>query len=235
MLNPVVVVTGASRGIGFAVAEAFASEGCRLVISSQDPTKIQTAAEQLVSKYSIEVLAVAADLSTESGCAELAQQILQKYGRVDVLVNNAGVFLGGTMMQEPNNQLVSMMQTNVFSAYYLTKNLWDLFAKNAKSHVFNMCSIASEMAYAAGGSYAVTKHALLGFSRSLRLEGQAINLRVTSVMPGATLTDSWAGVDLPPERFMRSSDVATMIVSAWKVNDFAVVEELQMRPILGDI
>ena len=151
------------------------------------------------------------------------------------MVNNAGIFLGGKMMEEDPTQLAKMMNTNLFSAYWLTKGLWNAFAESTRSHVFNMCSIASFTAYAAGGSYSISKFALLGFSKSLRAEGMEKGIRVTSVMPGATLTDSWAGVDLPESRFMKPSDVAESIFVAWSINQTTVMEDVVLRPILGDI
>lgn len=127
------------------------------------------------------------------------------------------------------------MQTNVFSAYYVTKGLWSIMKRSERGHIFNMCSIASILAYEAGGGYAVTKHALLGFSKSLRKEGMPLGIRVSAVLPGATLTDSWAGVDLPQSRFMRAEDVAQTIVIAWDINERSVMEEITIRPVEGDI
>ena len=98
-----------------------------------------------------------------------------------------------------------------------------------------MCSIASVTAYEAGGTYSLVKHALLGFSKSLRKEGIAKGIRVTSVLPGATLTDSWAGVDLPPNRFMKSESVAKVCYTAFEINEDSVLEEVIIRPILGDL
>jgi short-subunit dehydrogenase len=150
-------------------------------------------------------------------------------------VNNAGVFLPGTLMEEPEDQMDFQMRTNFFSAYFVTKGIWPLMQSNRRAHIFNLCSIASIQAYDAGGGYAVTKHALLGFSKSLRREGIARNIRVSAVLPGATLTDSWAGVDLPESRFMKPEDVAAAIVMAWEVNERTVMEEILLRPILGDV
>jgi len=98
-----------------------------------------------------------------------------------------------------------------------------------------MCSIASVTAYAAGGSYSVAKFALMGFSKSLRLEGMPHGIRVSAVLPGATLTDSWAGVDLPASRFMDPADVAETIHTAFEINEQTVMEEVLLRPLLGDI
>lgn len=235
MNDRVVVVTGASRGIGFAVAEKFASQGFAVFLGGTNEQKLKEAADFLSLKYKVNCNYHASDLSTETGCHSFSKAVLDVHSEIHVLVNNAGLFLGGKMMEEDSIQFRKMMELNLFSAYHITKDLWNLFAKNAKSHVFNMCSIASFTAYPAGGSYSVSKFALLGFSKSLRLEGMEKGIAVTAVMPGATLTDSWAGVDLPNTRFMKTDDVAEVIFTSWKVNDFTVTEEIILRPFLGDI
>ena len=98
-----------------------------------------------------------------------------------------------------------------------------------------MCSIASIKAYPNGASYAMTKFALLGFSKVLREELKQHGIRVTAVMPGATLTDSWAGVDLPKDRFMTAEDVADIVYGTYALSPRSVVEEIIIRPQLGDI
>jgi short-subunit dehydrogenase len=104
-----------------------------------------------------------------------------------------------------------------------------------RGHIFNMCSVASLFAYPNGGSYSITKFALLGFTKVLREELKPYGVRVTSVMPGATLTASWQGTDLPDERFMRVEDVAETIYAAYSLSQQSVVEEIVLRPQLGDI
>lgn len=235
MNKPVAVITGASRGIGYAIAQKFASEGFNLFLGGTNLETLKKVSNQFESEFGIECGYYVADLSIVSHCKDFSAAAITKFSQINVLVNNAGVFLGGKMMEEDDAQLQQMMDTNLFSAYHVTKNLWEFFAKNAKSHVFNLCSIASFTAYPAGGSYSVTKFALHGFSKSLRLEGMEKGINVSSVMPGATLTDSWAGVDLPASRFMKPMDVAEVIFTAWKINETTVMEEIILRPLLGDI
>lgn len=235
MNKPVAVITGASRGIGFAIAQKFASEGFNLFIGGTNLETISKVSNQFELDYGIKCGFYAADLSMVENCKSFCSAVIKSYPQIHVLVNNAGVFLGGKMMEEDEGQLLKMMNTNLFSAYHVTKNLWEFFAKNAKSHVFNLCSIASFTAYPAGGSYSITKFALLGFSKSLRLEGMEKGINVSSVMPGATLTDSWSGVDLPESRFMKPTDISDVIFTAWKINDSTVMEEIVLRPILGDL
>jgi short-subunit dehydrogenase len=104
-----------------------------------------------------------------------------------------------------------------------------------QGHIFNMCSVASIRAYSNGGSYAISKFALLGFSKCLREELKGKGIRVTAVMPGATRTASWDGVNLPDERFMKIEDVAESVYAAFSLSSRSVVEEIIIRPQLGDI
>jgi NADP-dependent 3-hydroxy acid dehydrogenase YdfG len=123
------------------------------------------------------------------------------------------------------------METNVYSAYYITRALQPILKRN----VFNICSIASLQAYPAGASYTISKFALLGFSKQLRHEFMHSNIKVTSVMPGAVLTNTWSGVDLPPTRFIQPEDIAKMMYTIYDLGDGADLEELVIRPQLGDI
>jgi NAD(P)-dependent dehydrogenase (short-subunit alcohol dehydrogenase family) len=91
------------------------------------------------------------------------------------------------------------------------------------------------MAYANGGSYSISKFAMYGMSKVLREEMKSFGVKVTSVMPGATLTASWEGADIPPERFVKPEDVAIMVLSTYLLSDRAVVEDLVIRPQLGDL
>lgn len=230
-----VVVTGGSRGIGFAVAERFAKEGHLLVIVARKHNDLLEAKTRLMNAGAEAVHTVAADLSDVNSLSQCIEKINGIFPTVHVLVNNAGLFLGGSMMTEPKGQLQHLLDVNVVSAYEITRGLWPYMTGVPRAHVFNMCSIASVTAYAAGGSYSVAKFALLGFSKSLRLEGMPVGIRVSAVMPGATLTDSWAGVDLPRARFMDPKDVAEAIYAAFSINENSVMEEVLIRPILGDI
>lgn len=233
--NRIAVVTGASRGIGEAIATAFAAKGFDLILSARNTQLLGEVAERLKATYKIAVWIMPADVSKEAECKVLVENIKSLNCEIDVLVNNAGVFLPGTLMDEPEGQMEMQMQSNVFSAYYITKGLWSIMKRSERGHIFNMCSIASILAYEAGGGYAVTKHALLGFSKSLRKEGMPLGIRVSAVLPCASLTDTWAGVDLPQSRFMRPEDVAQTILTAWDINEYTVMEEVIIRPVEGDI
>jgi len=102
-------------------------------------------------------------------------------------------------------------------------------------HIFNMCSIASIKAYPNGGSYSLSKFALLGLSKNLREEMKQFNIKVTAIIPGAAYTDSWKTSGIHEERFMEINDVAKMVYAASQLSPQACVEEIVLRPQLGDI
>ena len=127
------------------------------------------------------------------------------------------------------------MDVNLYGPYHLTRTLLPAMMRRRSGHVINMCSIASVIAYPNGGAYTVTKFALLGFSKSLREEMKPYNIKVTSILPGATWSASWAGADFPEERLMPAEDVAEAVVSATRMGPSSVVEEIVIRPQLGDL
>lgn len=128
-----------------------------------------------------------------------------------------------------------MIETNLYSAYFVTKAFVGDMIRRRSGHIFTMCSTASITPYINGGSYCISKYALYGMTKVLREELKKHNVKVTAVLPGATLTASWEGVDLPTSRFIRPEDVANAIFATYQLSENAVVEEILIRPQLGDI
>src|SRR5699024_1695193 len=125
--------------------------------------------------------------------------------------------------------------TNLHSAYHITRALLPKMKSLKTGHIINMCSTASLGAYPNGGSYSISKYALLGCSKNLREELKPFNIKVTAVCPGPTLTDSWAGFDGPNDRLMTPEDVAEVVWTAHNLSKQALIEDIVMRPIKGDI
>lgn len=230
-----VVVTGGTKGIGRAILEKFAANGYDVCTCARKKPELEALATELSSKFKVKVHQTVADLSSASGTRAFVEFVNGLGRPVDVLVNNAGFFIGGAVTEEPDGTLESMIGANLYSAYYATKGLVAGMKDRRRGHIFNMCSIASFMAYPNGGSYAITKFALLGFSKVLRAELKSFDIRVTAIMPGATLTASWEGTSLPDDRFMKAEDVADTVYSAYMLSDRSVVEEVVIRPLHGDI
>ena len=230
------IITGGTKGLGLAIAEKFASEGINLAINSRNTKDLQNLKKTFAKKYpDIEVLIKKTDVSKKSQVLAFAKFVLSKWKTIDILVNNAGVFLPGEIHKEEDGTLEAQINTNLYSAYYLTRAIIPTMVKKKKGHVFNMCSIASQIAYPNGGSYSISKFALLGFSKVLREEMKDKGVKVTSILPGATWSNSWAGVDLPESRLMQANDIAIATWSAAMMSPSAVVEEIILRPQLGDL
>lgn len=145
------------------------------------------------------------------------------------------MYLPGGVLDEPEGQVEQLMQVNLYSAYYLTRQLAPGMSERGSGHIFNICSVASLLALPGGGSYTVTKFALLGWSKALREELKEQGVKVTSIMPGATWSDSWKGVSLPESRLMQATDIADTLWAAYQLSPSAVVEDIVLRPQLGDL
>jgi short-subunit dehydrogenase len=234
-MNKLIVVTGGTKGIGRAVVEKFASEGFDVATCSRNWKDLESLKREIEKVLSVHVYVHAADMSKKEEVKSFCSFVAGLHRPVDVLVNNAGYFLPGEIATEPEGTLESMIHANLYSAYYTTRGIVDLMKSRKSGYIFNMCSIASIKAYPNGGSYAISKFALLGFSKCLREELKPHHIRVSAVMPGATYTASWEGVDLPERRFMPPEDVAETIWSTYKLSDRTVIEEIILRPQLGDI
>jgi len=230
-----VLITGASRGIGKAVAEIFAANGHDLFLCSRSEVALYKAMEELQTKYpSVSIKAKAFDLTDKKQAKELGNWTL-KYAIPDIIVNNAGLFEPGSVHNEPEGVLESQLAINVSSAYHLTRTLLPQMMKRRSGHIFNLCSIASLDAYDNGGAYSISKFAMYGFSKNLREEMKPYNIKVTSLHPGAVLTDSWAGYDNSSKRIMEAEDIAKMIYACTQLSDAACVEDIVIRPQLGDL
>ncbi len=230
-----VVITGASKGIGKAIAKKFAEKGYHLFLCARNLSLLEQTAIILREQFpGTNVKIKSADLSDKDQVIQFADWCLQ-YGTPSILINNAGVYIQGNVMDEAEGQLEKMMDTNLYSAYHLTRRLLPQMKKNGSGHIFNICSVASLHAYNGGGGYSITKFAMNGFSQNLRHELKAHNIKVTAVFPGAVLTDSWGNYDNSNNRIMEADDIASMVIAASNLSAQAVVEEITLRPQLGDL
>ncbi|HKC36144.1 MAG TPA: SDR family oxidoreductase, partial [Chitinophagaceae bacterium] len=213
-----VLITGASRGIGKAIAEIFAANGHDLFLSSRNEVALYKAMEDLQTRYaSVSIKAKAFDLTDKEQTKELGNWCL-KYTVPDIIVNNAGLFEPGSVHNEPEGLLENQLAINVSSAYHLTRALLPKMMTRKSGHIFNLCSIASLHAYKNGGAYSISKFAMYGFSKNLREEMKPYNIKVTSVHPGAVLTDSWGDYDNSSKRIMEAADVAKMIYACTQLS-----------------
>ena len=230
-----IVITGGSKGMGKAMAAKFASAKNNIFICSRNEDELRQTATELNEKYNTSIQYFSADLSKKNEVIKFAEWLSKKNIAVDILINNAGQFVPGSVYNEPEGNLEQMMDINLFSAYYLTRALLPGMMERRSGHIFNICSIAALKAYDNGGSYSISKFALMGFSQNLREEMKPFNIKVTAVFPGAVFTSSWEGANIPPSRIMEVEDIAEMIYTSSILSPQACVEDIVIRPLLGDL
>jgi short-subunit dehydrogenase len=230
------IVTGASRGIGKAVAQIFALHGYNLFLCSKNETHLLKTVEELQTSFpNISIAAKAFDLSNKQQAQLFGEWVRVNADTLDVLINNAGTFIQGNISDEPDGALEEMLHVNLYSAYYTTRALLPKMMAEKTGHIFTICSIASLAAYPNGGAYSISKYALLGFTKNLRRELMPYNIKVTAIIPGAVYTDSWKDSGIAESRIMEAEDIATIIYTASRLSPQATVEEIVMRPQLGDL
>jgi short-subunit dehydrogenase len=230
------VITGASRGIGKAIAQIFALHGYDLYLCSKNEMNLNQTIEELKTQFpNVAVDGRAMDISKKEQAVLFAEWVLNNTSSADVLVNNAGSFIQGNVSDEPEGALEKMMEVNLYSAYHITRTLLPKMKAAKAGHIFNLCSIASLAAYPGGGAYSISKFALLGFSKNLRNELKEHGIKVTALLPGAAYTDSWKSSGIAEDRFMQAADIAKMVYAASQLSPQAVVEEIVMRPQPGDL
>lgn len=230
-----IVITGGTKGIGRALVERFAQARHHIAVCARNAQDLQELKRSIEEEYLVEVHTQPVDVSQKSEVEAFARFVLELGEPIDALINNAGVFIPGQIAEEEEGRLETMINTNLYSAYHLTRKLLPTLIAQKSGDIFNMCSIASLIAYPNGGSYSISKFALYGMSKVLREELKPHGLRVFSVMPGATYTASWEGSGIEEGRLMPASDVAEAVFSAFSMSKRTVIEDIVLRPQLGDL
>ena len=231
-----VLITGATKGIGRALVDQFAAEGAQLAICARTTQDLDALAQNLRAAYpSTPLLTATVDVTDREQVLAFAERVEAHWERIDVLINNAGAFVPGSVTDEPDGQLERMLAVNLYSAYHLTRALLPRMRRQGQGHIFNLCSIANLGPFPAGGSYSVAKFALHGFTQNLREDLKTDGIKVTAILPGATWSASWEGVELPESRLLQASDIARLVWQATQLSPQAVVEDIVVRPQLGDL
>ncbi|HNB80784.1 MAG TPA: SDR family oxidoreductase [Chitinophagaceae bacterium] len=235
------IITGSSKGIGYAIAARFIQDGISVALCSRNSAELNKAVESLSAiNPSVKVWGLACDLRNAEDVSSFVNEAQHQLGPIHILVNNAGTYTPGDICTEAEGTLDYMLGINLYTAYHTTRALVPSMKMNPleqgiRGHIFNMASIAALQAYPGGGSYSISKYALQGFSKNLREELKPHAIRVSTLYPGATYTDSWIGSGVSEERIMRGSDIAEMISAILRLSPQCVVEDIVLRPQLGDL
>lgn len=180
--NKVIVVTGASSGIGAASCAEFAKRGATLVLVARRREKLDSLQEQL-AKYGVTTMVVACDVSQKAQVEEMCKSVIERFGRIDVLVNNAGFAIYGPVSDLTVDEIESHMATNYFGMVYCTKNFLPKMLEQRSGHIVNVASVAASFGLPGIASYCASKFAMLGFSEGLSHELRGTGVGITVVSP----------------------------------------------------
>ncbi len=231
-----VIITGATKGMGRAIAEKFAGAGYSLIVCARSKEDLEEMKKEFYERFpAISIQTMVADIGDIDQVKDFGRWILEFGFTPEILVNNAGYFIPGNIYNEEDGILQKMMEVNLNSAYHLTRLLLPVMMEKKKGHIFNICSIASFKPMANVGAYGISKFALYGFTKHLREEMKRYEIKVTAVCPGATYTSSWEQSDINPSRLLEADDVAKTVFACSQLSATAVVEDIIIRPQLGDL
>jgi short-subunit dehydrogenase len=230
------LITGATKGIGRSIAIAFAKEGVNLAVCSRNEKDLADFKQELLQiNPHIQVVAQLADGSVQEQLLQFAEAAEQQLGAISIIVNNLGMFNPSSILDEGEDAFYKQLNTNLMPAYHLYRYFGKKMMAARDGHIFTICSVTAINPNATAGTYSVTKFALLGLSKVMRQEMQPYNVKVTAVIPGSTLTDSWKDTVVDKNRFVDPDDIASSIINIYKMSPGANVDEIIIRPVGGQV
>ena len=223
------IVTGATKGIGKAIALKLAEKGYNLAICARNYHELLAFSQEL-ELMGIKVVFLPTDCAYKQAVKDFCDFASAELGEIDVLVNNAGAYLPGALLDEPEDHFEQQVAVNLSAAYYISRYFGKKMRERRSGHLFNICSIASKEYVENAGSYVVTKTALLSLTHVLRQELAPHDVKVTAILPGSTLTASWEGTSIAKDRFVQPEDVAETIDTILNLSAGANVDEIILKP-----
>lgn len=233
-IKSIVWITGGASGIGLACAKAFVAEGYQVVISGRDKAKLDNALHELGGN----AIATICDVTSEKSVADAIAHVSATFDNtIDILINNAGISPYQNIEDTTTEIFDQVINTNLIGNFICAKAVIPAMIDKGHGAIVQILSIASTKAFAGGTAYGASKFGALGMTNALREDVRHKNIRVISVMPGATETDAWGTEELDQfrERMMQPEDIAQAITATLKMPQRALVEEIVIRPIGGDL
>jgi NAD(P)-dependent dehydrogenase (short-subunit alcohol dehydrogenase family) len=232
----IAVVTGGTRGIGLAIANAFASENCSVVISGRNQQTLDQAAAELRANISGDsrVMPVLCDVRNAEQVEQMFAGVRREFGRLDILVNNAGISQGAAPVHETSVELWrDIIDTNLTGTFLCIRSAVPLMKRGAT--IVNILSVAARESFAGYTPYNASKAGALSLTRTLREELKASGIRVTAISPGATDTDIWQQVapNAPREKMMEADSVAAIVLEAVVLSPKANLTDVVLDPVAG--
>lgn len=236
MKNKNILITGGSSGIGFEIARIFCQNNAKKIfLLARNKSKLDEATLILKSLPSqTEIIPIVVDFMVQQNIDNCLKKCLE-YGVPDILINNVGVFQQNKLEDQNLNELMDMIQVNVVAAYQITQFFLPFLKNLPTAQIYNICSIGSLIGLKNCSAYNLTKFALYGFGKSLRTELLNSHIKVTNILPGATLTPVWNTDFDNPERLIDPKEIAQTVYFCSQMGLTAVVEDIIIRPQHGDL
>ena len=230
----VAVVTGASKGIGKAIASAFAAAGAKVVLAARTRETLEQVAADL-RESGAEAMAVPTDVTDVDAVQRLIEKTLEVYERVDILVNNAGIGYFGPVIDFAPDDWDAVLNSNLKAVYLCAKSVLPQMFAQGGGQIINVLSIAAKVAFEASAAYCAAKAGALALTKVLAAEVRQQNIRVTAVLPGSVHTPFWEDVPEPPdfEQMLKPEHVAGTVISVCQQPLGMVTEEIVVMPPLG--
>ncbi len=227
LFDKVAIVTGSSSGIGKAIALRFGEEGAKVVVAARRKALCEQTARQICQKDG-DAYVIQTDVSHEQQVDALFEKTLQQYGRVDIVVNNAGIFGGRRIAETTTEAFDDVMNVNLRGTFFCCRTAFKLMKKQGGGIILNMSSVAGVQAWAGTGAYSASKHGVMALTRSLAEEGKAFGIRVSAICPGGVADEL---VDASDAEILRSEkispfDIAETAVYLATLGKYAVVHQV---------
>ena len=228
----IVLITGASRGIGRAIALKFAENNYAVALTARNAEKLEETASLIRQGGGPSPMLIPANLRDDRQIDALAEQVLQEWGRVDILINNAGVLYTRPFLELSMESVREMMEVNYLAVFRLTQKILPSMVENEQGTIVNIASLAGKHGFKTGSGYAATKFALRGFAQSLMLEFRDKGIRVITVFPGSVNTEMSSAHASPSraQTILQPEDVAHTVFAAVTVDHRAMISEIDIRP-----
>jgi 3-oxoacyl-[acyl-carrier protein] reductase len=230
--SPVTIVTGATRGIGKAIALKLADEGHNLALVGRDSSLLGRLSDHLKNKVPL-VSIYTGDVKEPDFAEECVNSVMGQFDRVDNLINNAGVAHFTLFRDSTFDELKAQIETNLYGVYNFTKAVIPGMINKKRGTIINVSSIAGKNGFVRGTTYAASKHALMGFTKSLMMEVREHNIRVSAVCPGSVNTDMIIDTPVQPEKIekvLNPEDIAEVVSTILSLPANAMVSEVEVRP-----
>ena len=225
----VALITGASRGIGLAIAQSLGRMGARLSLCARQADRLETAAGKLQGK-GVEVIATAADVTRLSDIGRLVQKTEQTLGAIDILVNNAGIGYFGPFYGAAETDWDAVLDTNLKAVFLLSKAVAPGMIKRQTGHIINIASLAGKNAFANGGIYCASKWGLLALTECMAEDLRQYGIRVSAVCPGTVATDFSPHTGKDPGKMLQAEDIAHAVEVIVTQSPQSFISEILLRP-----